>query len=497
MGKKRKNKRKKGIKHEQYKDHNLTMLDGHKREGKKLTPPLMTLANQTFSSWLDDALPEVLWATILASHLDRDDYLGLFRSVLGAAGDEIENYKDSFISHAAMSVLSSGQFATLVSPLLKRDDVKELLSALLLFEKLPDRHHWGDHLAPPDPDRYWPVVGKAVFDCFDHQSEKATDCRWLKVVYVAVMGKISVSPKMYDQYINFPNLGDMRSVRPSVRALEMTLRQPDLFPNLPDGWNRNFWNECWTKTKCAFAGPIAPEINEDRLDSKSFAKVYQQVVEHCHLTLSGSGVDPRHDGAFGLALYGLYLAMEISDEAKAFRGEARLILRALVEVLLTLKFLSHKDDPTIWTQYRTYGAGQSKLSFLKHISADSVPDYVRIEELAMHANADMWMEFQQIDLGAWSNKNIRKMAEEAGVKDVYDRYYDWPSGFVHANWSAVRDTVFEICGNPLHRFHRVASGPRLDMNDTVVDAGKLVNQILDELNKLYPSFKPRIKTRHT
>ena len=113
----------------------------------------------------------------------------------------------------------------------------------------------------------------------------------------------------------------------------------------------------------------------------------------------------------------------------------------------------------------------------------------------MHANADMWMEFQDIDLGAWSNKNLRKMAEEPGVKDVYDRYYDWSSGYVHANWSAVRDTVFEMCGNPLHRFHRVASFPRLNMNGTVLDAGKLVNLMLEEINKLYPSFKPRIKTR--
>jgi hypothetical protein len=135
------------------------------------------------------------------------------------------------------------------------------------------------------------------------------------------------------------------------------------------------------------------------------------------------------------------------------------------------------------------------LSFLKHITAESVPEYIRIEELEMHANADLWMEFQEINLGAWNNKNLREMARHAGVKSVYDRYYDWPSDFVHATWSAVRDTCFGMCSNPLHKFHRIAILPRVDMPDTVIDAGRLVNLLLDELNKIYPTFKTRVNTK--
>jgi len=495
MGRKKNKGRKKAIKHNKYKDHNLSMIDGHHRQGKKLTSPLMTLPNQVFNSWLDNALPDVLWATILAAHLERDDYLDLFRQTVSAGREGIENYKDSFISHPALSQLSDSDFDSLTAPLTAREDVKNLLSSLLLFESLPDRKHWARHLPEPAPETHWNVIGKSVFDSFDHQSEKATDCRWFKVVYIGSMGRLSVPPEMRDEIINFPNVGDMRKVRPSIRALEMTFRPPHLYAdlNLPADWNNDFWEECRSKTKCTYLPPTEPEFETPRLTMNVFATVYGQVLEHFENTESGWDVDPRHDGAFGLTLYGLYLCMEISDKGKAFRAEGRILLRTLVECYLTLRYLSQKDDPTIWKQYRNYGAGQSKLSFLKHITSDSVPDYVRIEELEMHANADMWMEFQDIDLGAWSNKNLRKMAEEVGVKDVYDRYYDWSSGFVHGNWSAIRDTVFEMCGNPLHRFHRVASLPRINMNDSIADAGKLANLILDELNHLYPSFKPRIK----
>ena len=45
----------------------------------------------------------------------------------------------------------------------------------------------------------------------------------------------------------------------------------------------------------------------------------------------------------------------------------------------------------------------------------------------MLANEDTWLEYQDIDFGAWANKNLRAMSEEVGAKDVYDRYYDWPS----------------------------------------------------------------------
>ena len=95
-------------------------------------------------------------------------------------------------------------------------------------------------------------------------------------------------------------------------------------------------------------------------------------------------------------------------------------------------------------------------------------------------------------MGAWDNKNLRKMSQEADAKDIYDKYYDWPSGYVHSNWAAVRDSTFELCLNPLHRFHRIATVPRLDMSDALVDVEPLVNMLLDDINKLYPNFTERL-----
>ena len=74
--------------------------------------------------------------------------------------------------------------------------------------------------------------------------------------------------------------------------------------------------------------------------------------------------------------------------------------------------------------------GQTGLAFLKTSGLDDVPDYLDLAKLEMLANEDAWLEYQDIDFGAWANKNLRAMSEEVDVKDVYDRYYDWPSGFL-------------------------------------------------------------------
>ena len=173
-------------------------------------------------------------------------------------------------------------------------------------------------------------------------------------------------------------------------------------------------------------------------------------------------------------------------------SSGRIILRTIAECFIALSYLTTKDDPTIWLQYRNYGTGQTALAFLKTSGLDDIPDYIDIQKLDMLANEDAWMEFRDIRLGAWANKNLRKMSEEANVKDVYDKYYDWPSGFVHGHWGSIRDSVFSTCLNPLHRFHRVPD-PMQVMPSVLIDCCKLGNRILDILNGLYPSFDRRIQ----
>ena len=118
------------------------------------------------------------------------------------------------------------------------------------------------------------------------------------------------------------------------------------------------------------------------------------------------------------------------------------------------------------------------------------PKFIDISTIETISNEDTWDEFLNINLGNWNSSDLRKMSTEAGIKDIYDKYYSWSSGYVHGSWGAIREACFETCGNPLHRLHRY---PRYRPLPTPVnDICYLFNCILDDLDMMYPKFEHRL-----
>jgi hypothetical protein len=116
---------------------------------------------------------------------------------------------------------------------------------------------------------------------------------------------------------------------------------------------------------------------------------------------------------------------------------------------------------------------------------------VDINTLRNLANEDVWQEFLTINLGHWEKTNLRKLSEDAGVKDSYDHFYSWTSTFTHAHWGAVRSTVFDNCGNPLHRVHRIPASIHA-LPDVLHDACTYVDQILGIVSRAYPTFSAHV-----
>lgn len=254
-----------------------------------------------------------------------------------------------------------------------------------------------------------------------------------------------------------------------------------------------FWEAGFKVSECI---PANPDEDGELIAHEEFLeaiqKVYEQLVEHYMATIKTTDVDARHECSFGLTFYIMHLTVLALKAQVGQTVQGRLVLRSVVETLIILIFLAKKDDPTIWLQYRNYGSGQAKLAFLKYKENDA-PSFVTKALLESLANADNWMEYQDIQLGAWADKNLRKMAEEAGAKTLYDKYYDALSAYAHGNWAAVGHSTFGICLNPLHRFHRIPLPPRFFIDDAAPDMIKLINVALDQITMLYPPFKARMR----
>lgn len=506
MAKKSKGNRPSHVKHAQFDDENISSLEDHVRQGKRLIPPLATLPNGRSMSWAGDALNEVLWAALIRANTDQKETLALFRYLVSNARENLENRQETFLTHSVLSTFSDNQFDIWVRPLLENKKIKDLLSSLLFIDCLPDIRHWQRHLNLPEPEQHSQYLTKAISACLDHQSQESTDIRWLKLVYfIVVCERLHIPEHFVEELRLYPDYGDQRAVRPSIRSLEMSLRTipagqnvigevpVSLVDKIPKPWGEDFWAECLKKTPCIPGKFIGgkQDFNQEYMDQ--FLDIYRKLSEHFLSTLTTTSTDSRKDSTFGIVFYCINLGVEVARSRLTSSAGGRILLRTVVEGLITLKYLSLKDDTTIWQQFRNYGTGQSKLSFLKNLREENLPSFVNLEDLQQYANEDYWQEFTEINLKSWSQLNLREMSEEAGIKNFYDKYYDWSSGFVHGHWGAIRDTCFRICLNPAHRYHRIPLVPRVDMPDVLSDMGKIINLMLDIVEKLYPSFKPRVK----
>jgi hypothetical protein len=478
------------------KNSNVSPLEHHHRQGKSLIPPMMKLRSIQFSSWYNDRLPNILWAALIITSVEREEGLELFRLVLGRA-QRLGKDKVESLDHSDLASLPAEVFDELFENVLRHPGAASALSALRAFEKLPDLHHWSRHLN--EPEQIGPTLAHTIEETFDHQSQAATDCRWLRMMAMIVTDRMVFAQEMEErvrEFFEYPNRGDQRSVRPSIRANEIGL---GIREGRETTWPTDFWQDCWQRSDCILIPKARFKDAGLSKRGNDVLELYAKVGEYAASQEAGTSVSARFDTVFGLVMYALSLSAPIIKTGGHARAEGRLVLRALVESYITLSYLLSEDSEELWLKYRRHGTGQAKLAYLKlyDLEEQEQPEYVPVDALERYANEDIWQEYTEINLGNWAGKDLRALAEQCGAKDVYDKYYVWPSSYMHSQWTAVRDVVFDQCFNPLHRFHRIPAEPNFQLPSVGPDMVKLLNLHLDRLNQAYPGFKHRMQSSET
>lgn len=445
----------------------------------------------------------MLWACLVIGVLPREAALEVFRKIAsvglgfrGKAGDE----KALSLRVSDMPSQPREIIECIVKTVVQHPLGYAALRPLLLLEELPGRDIWRALLSGEPLEDDWETLGQAVAKTFDHQSQEATDVRWLSLLFKIAIGKLHYPEELrekFEELLDYPNRGDMRSVRPFIRAGEGALSMGMNGESEKSAWVETFWKECFDRTQCFPAAPENIEMNgrDTKMLVKELMDIREVLLDHWAQTIQTSGIDARHDAVFGFGMFALSCLLEMLSGLNGFGISGRVLLRTLVESRISLAYLAMYGDDTIWGIFRAYGTGQAKLALLKLDEIPSgAPKFVSRETLAALANEDFFQEYVQMDLGHWCGKDLRRMAEDSGTKGDYDRFYGWASGFVHGQWGALRDSNMTFCLNPLHRFHRIPLISHRRMDDVVPDAVGLVNAILDEVSRIYPGFEARFTT---
>lgn len=435
-----------------------------------------------FSSWMNDRMPDMLWAVIIRGIGDQDSAITEFRRILTFVGEH-EN-KESFydLSLTGIAELPDGLRRAFIGHILSNPTTAHALATLRLFESLPTRKDWVDCLpdSSPDVDLLLTSVGLVL----PHQSQEATDCRWVRLMGHVLSGKFHIPRDMAEELLNYPYVGDQRKVRPTIRASEMA---EDPTKQKDDTWPRAFWDEAWHATPCLSLQRNSGNESVDVATTRPRVSELRALLEaHWSETHTTTDVDARHDAVFGIAFYALRLIDELLSVGNSTGVLGRLGLRTILELYLSLHYLLSQDDQELWKKWREYGAGQAKLNALRFDVEMEPPKHINTEWLEQIAGEDLWEEFRNIELGSWSGIDLRRLSDRSGTKEVYDAHYSWSSGYVHGTWGAVREACYVTCGNPLHRLHRYPN--RNPLQDALPDSVTLTDLILEDVNEAYPSF---------
>lgn len=482
------------------KENPSTPLNKYQKVGKELTPPLATL-NMQARSWINERLPEMLWAALIRTHHIDATSFAIFRDILRWLGD-----KELVVDGVTLTDIANYE-NELRTAFIKR--VVEVagtnaLQPLLLLPDLPAYDDWKDALNTESAsEEDLEHLADAVSKVMSHHSQEATDCRWVKLMGTILTGKIHFmagQEDMLEEFNRYPNYGDQQKVRPSIRSMEMIVDLTE--PRYQ--WAKKFWDYCYNNTSCIPEIAESSEVETKRKQSqvsqhkKHYKAVMPEVrralITHFFETSKTTSIDSRHEAVFGITLYALDIFIENILFLTAATTTGRVSARIILEAYLTLAYIIHKETigELLWDTYRNYGVGQISLIERKYEDQDYSSAMVDVKKMDAIANEDKWSEFVPINLGHWDVSNLRKISTEIGEKELYDKYYDYTSGYAHANWGAVREAALQRCYNPLHRLHRIPSYGLPILPNVNDDCKEFMNKLLDLVDKAYPSFKERI-----
>lgn len=184
--------------------------------------------------------------------------------------------------------------------------------------------------------------------------------------------------------------------------------------------------------------------NENKLEALFHAieaKIRQELRVRCEAYIPDFQVPEVFNVLTALLARQATLAIEFTSAPQLWNyHSAPLFLRAMTDVHITLSWIL-LDPKTRARQYIDHGLGQAVLE-LEHRKKrlESAPDDDKkelkqvIDAIEAWIDAQRWNFLVEVNVGAWSGKTTRQMAEEAGILDFYNYVYTPFSQCAHSTW---------------------------------------------------------------
>jgi len=471
---------------------NVSGISDHKKRKGALVTPFNAAFGDTLklSPWAKERMPEYLWLGLILLHYGRTTGIERAGNILS----EISKKFDSLSQPRMSKILNlTNDEQELLYEIICKHVEKEVLAPLTVLYPnrlypIFNKYFFIPHLLVEERIN---TISEAVKLFSPHQSDEATDLRFLALSLMIFSGKLHVMPGMelaisaLNEYPYTDHENEiMRMYRPTIRSMEggMTFDENNI------DFSSKFWRDFGMMTPC---NPIRIEFPQNTTNYKEFVDDCRKVIEYVlYSNKDKSLAEDKFDVIIGSVNYALKIFDEINENSLGSSILGRHGIRTIIEVYILLKYLLKREaeHPKIWEEYKLYGVSKYKLILLKARESNSIDmtSHFSLPIAEALVNEIRWEEFIDVDLNYFDKQGIRDKSIEVGEKELYDLFYDYDSNYAHGLWGAIRESSMLHCNSADHQFHIVPDiYDNQNLPDTKSDSNKIMILLYTLLASLY------------
>ncbi len=464
------------------------VLEDHVRKKRRLIPPVREAMGDNYSpfSWSLQVVPELFWITLLINELGPVRGVEVARRFGNAAAQvSKKDPKPLFATMTSFSELVDDEQQALLNVI--DDDALADFRAVLgkLSVIWPDSPFaFSDLQADGELQAVIDHLSPALENMYNRHSREATLAISTAVYLGLDQDKVKIAKEVFDRNATaFTDIEDYPETEASKKAgsfframAPMLLLRKEEAADIPD-WVDVFWNGLSTVGGCSGAYQDIPELPDVTEGIEGFITAFTHFVHvdfRSRESAWGLDLSKPQERQVILALLARQatLAVEVVSNPGIWNSNtAPIMLRAMADVHITVVWLLQNSAERV-PLYVQDGLGTIKLE-IAHRKAEIEKGGVEAPEQQVQyiEYLEHWLESQQLEfltevnLGSWSGKSTRVMADEAGCIDFYNYVFQPFSSAVHSYWSHVGRMNVEYCQNPAHNFHLLPVIPSLEPDE--------------------------------
>jgi len=458
------------------------VLEDHIRKKRRLIPPVRAAMGDNFSpfSWSLQIVPELFWITLLIHELGPVKGVEVARQ-LGNAAAQVskKDPKPLFATVTSFSVLSEEEQQELLGVIDEEvlADFRAVLGRLsVIWPESP--FSFTDLQSDDELQAVIDYLSPTLEKMYNRHSREATLAISTAVYLGCGQDKVKIVKEVFDDHATaFTDIEDYPATEASKKAgsfframAPMLLLQKEETTDIAD-WVDSFWNGLSAIGRCSGDYQDIPDVTEG---VEGFITAFTHFVHDDFRARESAwkldlGRPEERQVILALLARQATLAIEIVSNPGIWNSNtAPIILRAMADVHITLVWLQQNPEERV-PLYVQDGLGAIKLE-IAHRKEELEKGGVKGEEQQKPylEHLENWLESQQLEfltevnLGNWSGKNTRVMAQEAGCIDFYNYVFQPFSAAVHSYWSHVGRINVEYCQNPAHNYHLLPVVPSFE-----------------------------------